>query len=190
MASTVLEPCSLSPVLDLHQGEVCEARVTRGGASRLRCFGPKELAWREYAVLFVFLMIVLPLTVWLALPGELSEFYLQAVWAPRLEREFGFKGGQVSYVGNDGRTYSSFGILSVAQGGRLDTAGFLPGDTIWEYHGRAILALYGGLREVQSGETATITVVRRSDSGVKRVELQVEPSLSEALEQPRSRNGS
>ena len=134
-----------------------------------------RLSRRQFGIVLVSVVLVIPVVLLLALPTQVYEFYLVAVWADRLEQEFGFRAGEVGYL-QGGEQRKAFGIISVVEGGRLDAAGFLPGDIIFDYHGGGGAFLYEGLRVTHSGEPSIITVARRTGGGWERVELQVEPS--------------
>jgi hypothetical protein len=91
--------------------------------------GPVKLGFAQYVIVTVTLLVVLPVIVWLSVPGSIHTLYLEQVVAPRLQREFGFEVGLVHLGPRESERTSWQAIARVVPGGVLDRAGMRRGDT-------------------------------------------------------------
>ena len=91
--------------------------------------GPIKLGFGHYVFLAVTLLVVLPLIVWLAVPGSIYSLYLKEVVAPRLQREFGFEVGLVHLGPDESHETAWQAVTRVAPGSALERAGIKRGDT-------------------------------------------------------------
>jgi hypothetical protein len=125
------------------------------GRQAIRLGGPQF--WLTILVL-VSVTVILIAVWWPAIARE----YQESVVLPGYESEFGFKGGRVTVQTTSGSTYQVYAIVSVIPQGRMDRAGFKPGDVPLGHHGGTndlCLALYRARR----GEVESIWVRRASD---------------------------
>ena len=101
------------------------ARLPQVSAPRLKVFSwPRWTALA--ALIFLLVGFVAVGTSW---PRIQAWNWVHAV-GPELEREFGFRGGYISWQNQSGRTSQLFGVVEVEPGGAFEAAGIQPNDVI------------------------------------------------------------
>ncbi len=108
-----------------------------------------------YAALFV--LVVVPLVVWMVSGEYLYGQYVLAVKAPILRHQFGFQVNRVQ-IGSPPDAYEIEVISSVLTGGVPARAGFRPGDVpLWHVEGGPA-GFYQDLQAVLDGHEITLRV--------------------------------
>jgi hypothetical protein len=117
-----------------------------------------------YAGLFV--LVIIPLLVWLVIGDYLYSEYVLEVKAPRLRERFGFSMERVR-IGSAPDTYEVNAISSVTPGGVLARAGFRSGDVPTGYVEGGRAAFYQELQAVLDGYDVTfrLTTVPALEGG-------------------------
>jgi hypothetical protein len=105
-----------------------------------------------YTALFV--LVVVPLAVWLLVGDYLYAEYVLDVKAPRLRQRFGFSMDRVR-IGSPPDTYDVSAISAVTPDGVLARAGFKPGDVPTGYVDAGRAAFYQELQAVLDGYEVT-----------------------------------
>jgi hypothetical protein len=85
------------------------------------------LSWQHWFAVTL-TMFVLMIATFAAFHFFLDEFLWEHLLAARLEEQYGFKGGRVPVVLEDGETFEAYVLVDVVKGGPLDHAGFEIGD--------------------------------------------------------------
>ena len=90
---------------------------------------PMKLGAAQYVIVAITLLVVLPLILWVAVPGSIHSLYVEQVVAPRLQRDFGFEVGLVHLGPHESDEEAWQAITRVAPGSVLERAGVRRGDT-------------------------------------------------------------
>jgi len=139
----------------------------------------KHLTLSRSQQLYIFFIVcaVLPIIVGIAFLPQLYEVYLEQFARPQLEREFGFKAGQLRIPGD----YDCLAIVSVSPGGIFARAGVKAGDLPVGYQHRVVTEFYSDLKAVQDGRAVEFRVVasdeyRKGREAWRRI--RIEPAVA------------
>jgi hypothetical protein len=123
----------------------------------------QTLGMAQLVVLSATLGITLPLVVLLIWPREIHDAYVDHFFGDTLQRNYGFRVGEIRLHGTEGEPIRWRVITEVTPGGWLDQAGVRPGDTPWDFHGGGIPLLYVWLRELDEDPVVSFPVINAYD---------------------------
>ncbi len=140
---------------------------------RLLILGQVHLA---YVALFV--LVLVPLAVWLVAGDRLYSEYVLEVKAPVLRQRFGFETERVR-IGSLSGGYEVEAISRVTPGGIFEKAGFRAGDVPTGYVDTGRAAFYYQLQAVGDGVEVTVrvtTVPALQEGSAKERRIRIGPS--------------
>jgi hypothetical protein len=103
-------------------------------------------------------LVALLAIVWVMSPFAWRELYIREVAVPRIEKQYGFRVGEVGVRCGD-VSYTTTGITAVVPGGAFAQIGLRAGDVPSEHHGHGFAAMYDSLVAAERGHFAAFDVI-------------------------------